>query len=275
MRDGIIQTMDDFAELIYGIQGTDRWVFIACDGEMGEGKSCFTSKLCSAVANMNDLPFSYEDSITYSRKELKEWVDGEKRKPEKSSILADELISLFFKRNWYDREQIDGIELLNKCRDRHLAVIGNIPNFWDLDSAIFAALTFYIHIPRRGVAWVFRKDDNPFTSDKWHKKFNEKRFMKDRTPFRCRGFVCQINFSDWSPKEKERYYAVRNTKRRNTEGQREKKNVVEKYKKIKEQRDIFIRKCFDLDKKMTNVEANKLCPTLSIEAIRKIKFGER
>lgn len=212
-------------------------------------------------------------------------IDGSKdveRLPEYSAVDADEIVSLFFKRNWFDADQIDGIELLNKCRDRHLVVGGNLPSFWDLDSALYSIVTFRVHIPRRGVAWVFMKDPNPFTVDSWHKKENEKIFRKHKNPAKCKGFVCVIKFNDWPPAKKAKYYAARNKMRLNTEGQRSR---AEKYKDIKEQRDKCIRwvdqlelpcdKCkVTLKTDFTNKDYADVLG-LSAEAVRLIRNGER
>lgn len=269
------ETIDSFAARIVKILKTDRWVFIACSGDMGEGKSCFTSQVAKATAIGLKRKFDYHDSMTYLRDELKVWIDGDQkgkgRKPEYSVILADEIISMFFKRNWYDNKQIDGIELLNKCRDRHHLVLGNVPNFWDLDSAVYATITFWVHIHERGRAWVFQKDRNPFTPDKWHRKMNEKLFIKHKNPYRCPNFVCEIHFPDWTDKEREEYYAVRNEKRKFTEGQRE----DFRYKDIKAQRDACIRLLFKLNNDMTNQDVAAEIVTLSPEAIRAIRQGIR
>lgn len=271
-----ITTIKDLAELQAKILKTDRWIFNAIDGEMGEGKSCFGSQLAKETAKQTGTPFNYQTNMTFKRKELKIWVDGDKhgkgKLPGFSSILADELVSMFFKRNWYDFEQIDGIELLNKCRDRHLCITGNIPNFWDLDSAIYSVITFWIHIDVRGIAWVFRKDRNPFASDKWHRRENEKLFRKNKDPYRCHGFVCEIPFEDWSNAEKERYYTIRNIKRKKTEGQRRKE---ERYRDIKQQRDELLRFAFNLNPKLTNKDVHNLVPSLSVEAVRLIRKRER
>lgn len=265
-----------FARIIGKILKTDRWVLIVCTGEMGEGKSCFTSLLGEDVSQETHTPFSYADNMTFSRKELKQWIDGDKegkhQKKEYSVILADELISMFFKRNWYDADQIDGIELMNKCRDRHLCVMGNVPNFWDLDSALYSIITFWVHIKERGVAWVFQKDANPFATDKWHRNDNEKKFRKKGHPYLCKNFLCEIEYSDWSPEKKEEYYAVRNTKRVNTEGQRRKE---ERYGDVKKVRDELIRFAFTQNEKMTNKDLHDVIPDLSTEAIRLIRKRER
>jgi len=267
------ETMNDFAKTIAAILKTDRWVFLVSDGDMGEGKSCFTSKLAQKVAQYTNTDFSYDDNMTYSRKELKKWIDGDNgkgQKPEYSTILADEIISMFFKRNWYDKDQIDGIELLNKCRDRHLCVMGNLPDFWDLDKGIYAAITFRVHIFERGIAWVFRKDRNAFTLDKWHRVHNEKVLKKGKyNPAPCLGFVCAIKFDDWSAEEKTHYYKVRNEKRKGTEGQRAKD---ERYTDIKNQRNILIRLVL---KDVKDMNCTNLAELIGLHnsTIQKIKEG--
>ena len=272
-----VETIDNFAETIAKLLKTDRWVFLVCDGDMGEGKSCFTTKLAKAIAKKTKTKFSYTNNMTFSRKEMKAWIDGNaklkiKRKKQYSVILADELISMFFKRNWFDSEQIDGIELLNKCRDRHLAILGNLPSYWDLDSAIFPISTFRVHIYERGRAWVFQKDRNPFATDKWHRLANEKVFRKKKNPYGCHGFLCEIHFDNWSKEEKEHYYRIRNKKRIKTEGQRAKE---ERYKDVKQQRDELIRLAFELDPKLKNKDVHNLIPSLGVEAIRLIRKRER
>lgn len=266
---------EDFAFDISRILKTDRWVFLVCTGEMGSGKSCFTTKAGKLVSKNTGTSFSFRNNVTFLRKELQKWLDGEGeaktgRKPEFSSIIPDELISMFFKRNWYDVSQIDGIELLNKCRDRHQFIAGNIPSFWDLDSALFSIVTFWVHIPVRGVAWVFEPDVNPFVKDKWHMKENEKLFSKYGNPYKCKNFLYEIYFDDWSPQEKVEYYEMRNVKRLNTEGQR---TNVEKYGFIKSQRDNLI--SWVLNKDFMSVGDMAKLVGLSEAHLKDIKNGEK
>ncbi len=69
------------------------------------------------------------------------------------------------------------------CRDRHLLIGGNIPNFWDLDTAFNSRIRFYVYIPNRGVAWVFEQENNPFSNDVWNRSKNEKGFRKYKNPY--------------------------------------------------------------------------------------------
>jgi hypothetical protein len=234
MKNSDTNTIESFADLLVDILKSDRYILLVCSGETGEGKSCFTTQLAQRVAEKAGTGFNYKENMTYLRSELKEWID---KKPEYSVILADEFISLFFSRNWYDGAQIEGIELLNKCRDRHLCIIGNIPNFWQLDSGLYPLVKFWVHIPERGHAYVFQKSKNPFSKEAWFKKQNEQIWFSKRDPTLCRGFVTEVKFSDWSPEEKKVYYETRNTKRQNTELQKEGKD---RWKDIRKQRNNLI-----------------------------------
>ena len=223
------ERIDGFANLLTKKQKADWWELIACSGVQGVGKSCLLTQIIEQTSKLNNMKFSYENNLTWMRDEFITWINGkgdkkEGQMPEYSSVLVDELISLFYKRNWANSEQNDAIELMNKCRDRHLIVGGNVPNFWDLDKALRNLFTFWIHIPRRGIAWVFMPDENPFEMDRWHVKYNAKVFEKSNNPYKCKGFVAEINFLDWTPEKKTEYYDVRNKKRINTEGQGKKTN---------------------------------------------------
>lgn len=224
-----LETVETFAKFLTLKQKADWWELIACSGKQGVGKSCLLTQLTKRASQLNKIKYSYKDNLTWMRDEFIQWINGkgdkkENQKQEFSAVLIDELISLFYKRNWANNEQNDAIELMNKCRDRHLIVGGNVPNFWDLDKALRGLFTFWIHIPKRGTAWVFEPDENPFAPDPWHVKYNEKVFAKAGNPYKCKGFVCELKYNDWTPEDKKEYYDVRNSKRINTEGQGKKDN---------------------------------------------------
>lgn len=236
-----IETLNNFAQLIVDMLRSDRWTVIISDGEMGEGKSCFSTKLAPIIAKKLGTTFSYENNITFTRNELIAWIDGlgedkKMQKPEYSVIICDELISLFYKRNWQEHDQKDAIELMNKCRDRHLCIIGNLPTFWDMDVALFSITTFWVHVPTRGTAWIMRKDRNLAATDKWHRKELYKIVARNKNPFRSPNFLAEVHFPDWSDTERQEYYEVRNRKRVGTEGQRidgmKTKNMVAEHNRV-------------------------------------------
>jgi hypothetical protein len=209
--------INDLAITISELLVSDRDVTIGVGGFTGEGKTTFASKLAKAYAKVTGQYWGF-DRMTWNRKELMKWIDGtgpekEGQLPEYSVIVPDELFLMFYRRNWYEEGQVDAIGTLNMCRDRHLFIIGNVPNLWDLDSAFLSRLRFYVYIPQRGVAWIFQQENNPFGSDPWNIGENKKDFRKHKSPVKIANFICQIEFDDWDEEEKKEYYAIRNKKR--------------------------------------------------------------
>lgn len=236
---GIVKNPEELGILIGDIVESDREAVIVVDGFKGEGKSALMNFTAVAVANHLGTPFTLHDNMTWLRSELKQWIDpGEKQKQELSAVIADELISMFYGREWFDAEQNDAIKLLNMCRDRHLAIFGAVPNFWELDKNFRNLVRFWIHIDTRSVAWMFEQTKNPGSRDKWCQRNIEKTYDKYGKPNRAKNFVCSITWPDWTPEQKKDYYAVRAIKRIGVEDQRKK---PETYKKIKDQRNSMIR----------------------------------
>lgn len=225
-------TLERFALTIHKLLKSDRDCVMAVSGFTGEGKSCFLTQLQKKYSEVSGTKWSF-DNMTWSRDELFKWIDGEgeKRKgqkPEYTAIMSDELISMFYRRNWYQEPQKAAIELFNKCRDRHLFVGGNVPDFWDLDSGFQKRVRFYVYIYKRGIAWVFEQENNPFSADPWNVNDNKKNFRKQKNPYRLVNFITQIRFNDWTPEDKKDYYKIRNEKRRNTENQNKKSAMEQK-----------------------------------------------
>jgi len=181
-----LESIHNFAGVVSELLNSDRDCVIAVGGFTGEGKSCFTSQLAKQYCALNNTYWGF-DRMTWLRKEMMKWIDGEGENkegqlPQLSVIIPDELFSMFYKRQWYEAGQIDAISTFNMCRDRHLLVIGNVPNFWDLDGGFTNRIRFYVYIPKRGTAWVFEQENNPFTSDPWNINDNKKIFRKNKNP---------------------------------------------------------------------------------------------
>lgn len=295
-----VETLHSLAKICYQILLSDRDCNMAVGGMTGEGKSTFLSKLLQAYAKISGVKWDF-NLMTWSRKELLEWIDGkkggkvlksglrEKQLPEFSAIDVDELWLLFYKRNWYDEGQIDSIGTLNMCRDRHLFIGGNVPKFWDLDSAFLSRIRFYAFVLQRGKAWIFEQENNPFADDTWNKNFNSKIFRRAKNLFMSPNFVCEVNFPDWTPAEKETYYAVRNEKRLMAIDQYKQDDQRERYHSIKSQRDKLIKLLFEQNADI--VSHKKIAKELGVskltnqgiadvigishEACRLIRLGER
>ena len=289
-----LKNLKAFAELLHRLLNSDRDLNIATAGACGEGKSTFSIQLLKEY-NALSLGAWCLDQTTWSRKELLTWIDGDSSNgemvdgvrpgqlPEFAGILLDELFLLFYRRNWFDEGQIDAIGTLNMCRDRHLLIAGNIPNFWDLDGAYTSRIRFYVYVPWRGTAWIFEQDNNPFSTDKWNTALNRKIFNQYKAPYKCPNFVSEITYPDLSIQEKEKYIELRNNKRVGAVvGDSDKK---ERYSKIKMQRDSLISMIFDTHDRLRKESPNKISKLsfkdvsdvidISAEAIRLIYNGER
>lgn len=241
-----VETIGGFAKFSYDLQKTDRDNLMAVGGETGEGKTCLMLAIGKAYSRIAGTPFSM-NNLTWSRKELLKWIDGEGKDrkgqlPEYSVLIPDELIFMFYKRRWFDDAQIEGVETFNTCRDRHLFVIGAVPSFWDLDTAFTKRVRYYIYVHERGVAWVFQKERNPFVNDPWNQRLNMKWFRSQGNPFGLPNFVCELRWQDWGDKERAEYLAVRVKKRVLAKDESHQKE--ERWKDLRMQRDKAIRLAF-------------------------------
>jgi hypothetical protein len=229
-------TITEFMHVLHKITLSDRDALVVVVGETGSGKSTFMINGAYEYSKITGLPFDL-DCITWQRGELVKWIEGEPgsgvgQKPEQSVVIADELISMFNSRNWAKSGQKSAIELLNKCRDRHLVLMGAVPNFWNIDIAFRNRTRFLVYIKKRGgktdkdgnitagksYAWVFRQEQNPFSRDPWNESENRK-VLRSGNPTKSKNFLFTIEFTDLPPKLKARYLQLRNTKRKGTEDQ--------------------------------------------------------
>lgn len=277
-------TVTEFATVIHKLLRSDRDVNLGIGGMTGEGKSTFATSLQKEYARVSNTSWDFS-RMTWDREELLTWIDGkpdtkedrstglrEGQLPEYSAILPDELLPLFYKRNWFDDDQIDAVSTFNMCRDRHLFVAGNIPSFWDLDSSFIKRIRFYAYVPERGRVWIFEQENNPFAEDPWNRSENKKIFRKKRNPYYCPNFLFEIHYDDWTPSEKDEYLKIRNTKRLQATKRGGKNN--EKYKDIKEQRNKLILLIYDINPKMTDKKLAELSG-IGKSLIGMIRNGER
>ncbi len=250
------ESLENFAKGCYRLGHSDRDVNIGCAGFTGEGKTTFLIQFALAYEKVSRVNWGFNSNMTWARSELLVMIDGKKgakpsrsglrpgQLPQYSFLLVDELWLLFYKRNWFENAQIEAIATLNMCRDRRLVIGGNVPNFWDLDGAFLSRIRYYAFIPKRGVAWIFEQESNPFASDPWNRNMNRKIFRKGKVPYGMPNFVCEIHFPDLTPAQKDQYLRIRNEKRlKAIEQHRE--DAGNKYRNIRKQRDIAVKLLFD------------------------------
>lgn len=160
--------MQKLARIIKKRLKTDRDLVVLVTGDEGEGKSRFTLELCKMI----DPKFTVERNIAYRGYEIK---DKFANLPKYSVLDIDEAMKDFYKRGWMtvDRRKLN--ILFSSIREKNIVTFLLIPNFWDIDPYYRNhRVRLWIHIATRGVAVVSKKDMNPYSTDKWHQKDNEK-----------------------------------------------------------------------------------------------------
>lgn len=193
----------------------DKDAVVVVTGERGIGKS-----VCSWVLSKEiDKNAKIDKNVLFDPQvsKLKDIIYGF---PKFSATSVDELIRIGYRRNWFKQGNKLLVELYNLCRYQNQASILCIPNFNDIDSDLQDLVTFWVFVVNRGVCVVFRSDKNPFTSDKWHMRDNEKLLRDEfkgkplhyftdsefiRALERVPNFVCWFTFPDFTLEEKAAY----------------------------------------------------------------------
>ena len=238
---------------------------IVVTGKTGVGKSTFIYKLFQRFRG-----FKIEDKLTYSRTELIHLI----RDFKKSQVWADELIGSGFKRNFFEREQIELIEILTKYRNNFNVVAGALPVFFTLDKELLKLFRVHIQIIKRGTAILhLPKEGRMYTDDIWdvkHNKTLEEKWSKKREknpnfkiPYhKLSTFKAYIFFSPLKPEEKERYESLKESKRNQAENPNGEKSEKESfYKKLlkmvkggKLDSDELLKICLFNDKSYSSVK---------------------
>jgi hypothetical protein len=218
----------ELTALINKTLGIDKDFPIIIDGLTGAGKST----LAIHLSNKGCKIFKIENDIIFSRDELIKKIS---EAPRYSYIICDEAINLLFKRDFMSRKQKFVIKLLDMCRDRNLCLILCVPNFWSIDKHILEGrIRLRIHIARTGFGFMWKPTTNPFTPDKWNRKYNEAIcYNWDAYPNarKTRGFIGYIKFGDLCEKDKERYLKIKEIKKeeiRKKEEDEEKQQEIDK-----------------------------------------------
>ena len=200
------------------------------DGLTGSGKSTLGIHL----AKKGYVNFDINEHIIFSKNELIEKITTAEKG---SYIILDEAINVLFKRDFANRQQKFLIRLLDMCRDRNLCLILCVPNFWSIDKHILEGrVRLRIHIAKTGFAFMWKPTSNPFTPDKWNRKWNEKiSYNWDNYPNarKTKGFIGYLKFGDLCDNDKIKYLKIKEIKKeqvRKDEEEAEKRQEVEKQK---------------------------------------------
>src|SRR3972149_11728643 len=135
-------------------------------GFTGVGKSTFIWKFFRKSPD-----FKIKDKLTFSREKMIHLI----RDYNNSYVFADELISSFNKRKFYDTEQIELIEILTKYRNHFHIIAGAVPVFFSLDKELLKLIGIHINIPERGLAIIhLPKKGRMFVDDLWDIRTNQR-----------------------------------------------------------------------------------------------------
>lgn len=203
-------SIQELTEDINATLRTDQDFFCILDGGTGKGKSTLALKLA-----IRGCPwFDIRNDVIFSRDELTEKIYSARRG---SWLVIDEAINILFNRDFMNKQQKFLLRLLDMCRDRNLCLLMCVPNFWSMDKHILEGrVKVRIHVARTGLAFIWKPSGNPFTPDKWTRKYNEKvcynwdSYMNAR---KTKGFLGYINFGDLSEKYKIPYQEIKKLKK--------------------------------------------------------------
>lgn len=227
-------SIKELVDLLQQVARVDKDNLIPFDGATGAGKSTLAIKMALKGCEWFDL----DKDILYSRNELIEWVTNARPG---SWAVADEAVNMLFKRDFASRDQKFLLRILDMCRDRNLTVLMCIPNFWALDKHILEGrVRLRVHIARTGLAFMWKPDPNPFSQDKWYRKYNEKvcyNWADKYNARRTKGFMGILKFGDLAEGIKERYLEIKKAKKqmiKEMEEKEERENSTKKRKTLEQ-----------------------------------------
>ena len=205
-------SLKDLAEVINRRVNNEFDCNILIEGKRGLGKSSLAYKL----ANLSKLKFKPKRDLLYSRDEVLKAITNYR----KGVILADELVNVGYKRDFYEHGQKQLIKALNMYRDSNNLFFGCIPRFVDIDTDLMGLCQIRLTVIRRGVAIIHRPVSSTYTRDPWDIKNNAKiestwtmtrsrkpRFMKLTT---CIGY---IRYGALGPASWKIYESIKHDKR--------------------------------------------------------------
>lgn len=183
----------------------EKWdSVIAITGYEGTGKTTLSIRLANAAYPAFDI----EKNILYSPK-VEDMKNIIAEAEPGACYIADEAIKILYKYYWQSRLQQFLNELFVLSRKFRQITVLNIPRLMDLNKYFRQhRVKYWIHCYARGRAALFIKSENPFTSDPWYIKQNEK--IVDKTVKwggnmgaslkKCRNFKMILRWSELPPR---------------------------------------------------------------------------
>jgi len=203
-------SMEELSNHVRNTKKVDKDFLMIVDGSTGSGKSTWAVKF----AKKNDDKFSIKDDIMFSQDEfINKIVNSEPGR----TYIADEAINILFRRDFMLNKQKFILKLLDMARDKNLCIMFCVPNFWAIDKHLLEGrIKLRVHIARTGLVFLWKPSTNPFTPDKWCRRWNElvcsnwDFYMNAR---KTKGFLGFMRFGDLGSKEKRIYLEVKAEKK--------------------------------------------------------------
>ena len=218
-----VWSLEHFARRLMRYQDERDDAVVVISGKTGTGKSTLAHHLCTTIAKEKGEEFDFESGMFYSKKRL---LAAFEEFPERSVLFADEAVNIFFNRDFMNKWQKELVKKINMYRDKFFISFLLIPFFWQLDVALREGqrLKYWVFNDRRGVAYVFEADSQPFTRDPWNARLNSwllrgwgRRGGRTRNDFvaaRSPNFVAKLVYPPLSAEEEERYVRLKALGRR-------------------------------------------------------------
>jgi len=229
-------TLSKIAEWVNNRINNKLDAVVVFSGARGNGKSTGAIKLGLRCNNKflmgRDVLFSRDDVINDFKKKVK------------GVIVADEMIMVGYRREFYNKNQQEFIKLLNTQRDKGNVFIACVPNFANLDKDILGLTFLHIHVAKRGVAYLFCPPASSiFSTDRW--RMDESKKLEERhrinkiaggiPAWKLPNFVGTLRFPKLTDKQESRYQKIKDEKRNqffeeNGEGDKEQAQSMDRCK---------------------------------------------
>lgn len=201
--------ISEFALLIKDILLSNRDALVVFSGFSGEGKSTFSIHLAKEMCKVFNRKFDYEKNMAIHDDDFLHKV---LTLPKYSTLIGDEAINIFFRRESLNKDRIKAIKIMDTIRKRNLCLILCIPQFWSLDSHIVQGkVRFWGYIDRRKACHLFKPIRHPFSDDVWSKRINNKMVYNwDDLSYinRIKNYMGTFAFEKLSKDEEEQYYKL-------------------------------------------------------------------
>jgi len=195
--------VDEFAQICKAIVDNDYQVIVVISGITGTGKSTLANLITQKFNHLNGKKYLIRKSNYYDNKSL---YDGIKNCENKTGHNGDEAVNILYKRDNAQKDNKGLLKLIDMIRYKNLLTVFCVPSFWALDSHLRnSQVTFWIHVTKRKLGWIFCPSKNCFTTDPWNQGYNEQALRKRFVPDNSDNFFAGIYFNKM-PKEMEDSY---------------------------------------------------------------------